>query len=335
MSSSSTPSVSVQRGGAERVVDVVEAGERELDAGAVEVERGASGCRAARRSWRSRSASGRSWPQFGQLVVAEVGEVDGAVGVGVAAAAAVLGVAGVLELGQREAVVVDAEVHRLRRVAAEVGDQRVVGVEHEAVRAGGRSRPSGRRSSPARRSGRAGRGTGCRAASRAAATCSATWPSQNSSTSNSPKSPVEPRPPVRAASASARRSRPPCSPRRGCGRAARRCARGSRRPSPRSSSCRWWRRSRRCRGPGGDDELADGVRLDAGEDLAGQARAAAAARRCARACRPPSRRPPLRRGGSRRRHHPQRARQDLHGQRQVADRVAVGVGRERAVGARR
>ena len=48
-----------------------------------------------------------------------------------------------------------------------------------------------------------------------------------------------------AAAAGARparsRSRPPCSPRRGCGRAARRCARGCSRPSPRSSSCRWWR----------------------------------------------------------------------------------------------
>ena len=66
--------------------------------------------------------------------MAEVGEVDGGVGVGVAAAAAVLGVARVLELGQREAVVVDAEVDGLGRVAAEVGDERVVGVEHEARR---------------------------------------------------------------------------------------------------------------------------------------------------------------------------------------------------------
>jgi hypothetical protein len=52
-----------------------------------------------------------------------------------AAAAAVLGVGGVLELGERERVVVHAEVQR-RCVAAEVGDQRIVGVEHERRAAG-------------------------------------------------------------------------------------------------------------------------------------------------------------------------------------------------------
>ena len=113
----------------------------------------------------------------GAGVVPEVGEVDRAVGVRVPAAAAVLGVAGVLERGEGERVVVDAEVHdagrdlglrppraarcpaasrglaaargrgiaaarrraprsrapRRRRLVhpAEVGDQRVVGVEHE------------------------------------------------------------------------------------------------------------------------------------------------------------------------------------------------------------
>ena len=66
-------------------------------------------------------------------IAAEVGEVGGLVGVGVAAAAAVLGVGRVLELGERERVVLDAEVERVA-VAAEVGDQRVVGVEHERGR---------------------------------------------------------------------------------------------------------------------------------------------------------------------------------------------------------
>ena len=47
------------------------------------------------------------------------------------AAAAVLGVGGVLELGEGERVVVDAEVAAPRWLAAEVGDQRVVGVQHE------------------------------------------------------------------------------------------------------------------------------------------------------------------------------------------------------------
>ena len=56
--------------------------------------------------------------------------------VGVAAAAAVLGVERVLELGQRLRGVLDPEVDdalaaALVRVAAEVGDQRVVGVEDE------------------------------------------------------------------------------------------------------------------------------------------------------------------------------------------------------------
>ena len=70
------------------------------------------------------------------------------VGVGMAAAAAVLGVEGVLQLGQRLGGVLDAEVEdALARlavlVAAEVGDRRVVGVEGEA----GAARPVRRRSS--------------------------------------------------------------------------------------------------------------------------------------------------------------------------------------------
>ena len=111
------------------------------------------------------------------------------------------------------------------------------------------------------------------------------------------------------------------------------CARGSRRPSPRSSSCRWWPRSRRCRGQ---------PRRRAGRSRAARCASApcraATCRRRGRRCgrgRPPWRRtawPPSR---ITRRHHPQRAGQHPHGDRQVADRVAVGVERERAVGAER
>ena len=51
-----------------------------------------------------------------------------------------------LELGERERVVLDAEVERLG-AAAEVGDERVVGVQHEraALRVRAR-RPSAQRS---------------------------------------------------------------------------------------------------------------------------------------------------------------------------------------------
>ncbi len=76
-------------------------------------------------------------------------------------------------------------------LAAEVGDQRVVGVEHELrVAAGEHALPSARRSSRARRSGRAGRGTGCRAGSRAGAARAASGASHSSSTSNRPSSPA-------------------------------------------------------------------------------------------------------------------------------------------------
>ncbi len=61
--------------------------------------------------------------------------------------------------------------------------------------------PSCRRSPRARRSGRAGRGTGCRAGSRAGASSAATEASHSSSTSNSPSSPAM-RPRARAASSS-------------------------------------------------------------------------------------------------------------------------------------
>ena len=114
-----------------------------------------------------------------------------------AAAAAVLGVEGVLQLRQRLRVVLDAEVddplaRALVGVAAEVGDQRVVGVEDEArcARPGPRpSSPTRRPAPPSRRSGRAGRGRGCRARSVAGSSCSTTRGSQASSTSNRPSWP--------------------------------------------------------------------------------------------------------------------------------------------------
>ena len=65
------------------------------------------------------------------------------VGVGMPAAAAVLGVEGVLQLRQRLRGVLDPEVDDARAraligVAAEVGDQRIVGVEDEGAAAGSR-----------------------------------------------------------------------------------------------------------------------------------------------------------------------------------------------------
>jgi len=70
--------------------------------------------------------------------VAEVADESARVGVGVAAAATVLGVMGVLELGQCDRRILDSEIGDPGAalqlgVAAEVGDQRVVGVENEVA----------------------------------------------------------------------------------------------------------------------------------------------------------------------------------------------------------
>jgi hypothetical protein len=124
-----------QCSGAERVVDVVEAGEGEGDlglaGGGVQPEaRRAHPFEADVRGHHARV--GPPLAAVGAVVVPEVGEVRGVVGVGVPAAAAMLGVGGVLELGQGEAVVVDAEVERLL-VPAQVRHQRVVGVEDEML----------------------------------------------------------------------------------------------------------------------------------------------------------------------------------------------------------
>jgi hypothetical protein len=61
--------------------------------------------------------------------VAEVPEIDGVEDVESAAVAAVLGVCRVGHAGQRQGVVIDAEVDGARALAAEVGDERVVGVQ--------------------------------------------------------------------------------------------------------------------------------------------------------------------------------------------------------------
>ena len=130
-------------------------------------------------------------------VVAEVADEGALVRVGSAAAAAVLGVVRVLELGQRLARVLDPEVGDARAatevaVAPEVGDQRVVGVEGELAARRPASRPAPptrRRGARARRSGRAGRGRGCRARAGGGGAAAATRGSQASSSSNRPSSP--------------------------------------------------------------------------------------------------------------------------------------------------
>jgi len=71
-------------------------------------------------------------PAVVAVVVAEVAHVDLVVGVGRPAVAAVLGVGGVREPGESLRVVVESVVEDgVPALAAEVGDQRVVGVEHE------------------------------------------------------------------------------------------------------------------------------------------------------------------------------------------------------------
>ena len=69
--------------------------------------------------------------------MAEVADEGALVGVGMAAAAAVLGVEGVLQLGQGLRGIVDAEVDDALAglavlAAAEIGNRRVIGVEREA-----------------------------------------------------------------------------------------------------------------------------------------------------------------------------------------------------------
>ena len=188
-------------------------------------------------------------------------------------------------------------------------------------------RPSARRSSRARRSGRAGRGRGCRAAARAGAAARRAPSSQNSSTSNSPRSPSLGASSVAAIAAGHVRARAVVDER------ARRCPRGSpaaiaavvvlpfvaeitaqplRKAAPRARSI--------------------GARVEAQQHLAGKARAAAS--RAAATRRRPSARAPAAsrvRSALMRAAAPGRAAGTTRiVGRQLGDRVAVGVDRERA-----
>ncbi len=168
ISSSVEPSAAGERGGGERVVDVVEAGKRELDPpralGGDEVEGGPLEPGELDRP--SRHLERRPGVAAGgAAVVAEVPDVGGRVLVRRAAPDAVLRVGGVLERRSRDPGVVEA-VHGgqavLRRERSEL---RVVAVDDER---GGRRRArrppraSAARRARARRSGRAGRERDCR-----------------------------------------------------------------------------------------------------------------------------------------------------------------------------
>ena len=140
------------------------------------------------------------------------------------------------------------------RVAAEVGDQRVVGVEHQRARAGQLAhdlRPAvGDRLELA---------VAVELVAEQVAEQQRPRPqlrarprsSQNSSTSNRPSSPSIP--PRRGAPVEQRRGDAAGHVRAGAVVDERRCprARGSWRPSPRWSSCRWWPRSPRSPAAGG------------------------------------------------------------------------------------
>ncbi len=129
-----------QRRRAERVVDVVEAGEGEGDGGVARLgaddaqdERGVARAVQAHvigadvRAWALATAAGAA-------VASEVAEVDGVVRVRVPTSAAVLRVGRMLHLRQGHRVVLDAEVGDVRALAPEVGDERVVRVQHEPRR---------------------------------------------------------------------------------------------------------------------------------------------------------------------------------------------------------
>ena len=163
------PELQRERRRGDRVVDVVETGEGE-GSGALAL-RGRDSKRAARMPSARRPGRhlrlGARAAAVRAAVAAQMAEIDGVVDVRVPAVAAVLRVGGVLEGGEGLGIVVEAEVDDAVAAAAEVGDQRVVGVQDEPGVAGGpprrRGRPSRRRGARARRSGRAGRGRGSRA----------------------------------------------------------------------------------------------------------------------------------------------------------------------------
>ena len=229
----------------ERVVDVVEAGEGELQlqlalrgadaqrgprhAAQLDLGGGDVGRRAVRLAARA-------------LVVAEVTDERPLVGVGGAAAAAVLRVVGVLEPGEGLARVLDAEVGDARSpaqlpVAAEVGDQRVVRAEREPDPAGG-----------AELLDQHGPLVGQALQLAVAVELVAEEVGEHQQTGPQLRGHagqpglVDLEQPLAAASGRAARSRPPsaCSTRPGCGPARARPPSGSRRSSRPSSSCRWW-----------------------------------------------------------------------------------------------
>ena len=122
--------------------------------------------------------------------------------------------------------------------------RRVVGAGTSIVSAGSAATTpaSARPPAPARRSGRAGRGTGCRARSARGRSAARHRCSADSSTSNRPScASADRRPGAREATPDSRLAPAPLRHRLAL------AARARRRPSRRWSSCRWWPRPACCR----------------------------------------------------------------------------------------
>ncbi len=280
MLSSGTSSARRQRGRGERVVDVVEAGQRERDLGL-------AGGRAQREAGRAHAFQAhvagcdrRRRPRLAAaraVVVAEVAEVDRVEHVRRAAAAAVLGVGRVGHPGQRQRVVLDPEVQRARVLAAEVRDQRVVGVQHEprAARAQHLLPALGDRLELAVAVELVAEQVAEQDRARVQLRGERGQPQLVDL--EQPELAVDRRRPDARRRAASWRSRRPCSRPPGCARARPRRARRCRRPSRRSSSCRWSPRSStlpRCRRA---PSAPIASRREAHQHLARRARRAAAA----------------------------------------------------------
>ena len=192
-----------------------------------------------------------------------------------------------------------------------------------------RAPPTGRRAAPARRSGPAGRGTGCRGRTSAARAAAATAGSQASSTSKRPISPGRRPASISAVAmpqcmfdpAALRTTGPPApledaGDHRGGGRLP---VRGGEEGAARLEAAA---------------EVTDRVLVEPQQHPAGQGRPAAAAEAAAHRPHEPGQRQLQRAasGGFRRHDHAQRSLVHRHLERQLGDRVAVGVHRERAVG---
>ena len=278
-----------ERRGAHRVVDVVEARQRELDPARAlrhdEVEgRPVEPCELDRPrrhlERRPRVAAVRA------AVVAEVPDVRGRVVVRRSAADAVLRVGGVLEGRPGDSRVVEA-VHRrqavLGRERSRAAGRRRSRRAWRPRRARRRRRATARRRARARRSGRAGRGRGCRGRPPAGGRA-------GSPPAGPPRRPRGDRARRRRRRGGSRRRPRRGSRRSGCAPAGT-AAGGSRPPSPRSSSCRSSPRRRR--------------RRPAAGPRAGRSRPDRASRG---ACPAPSCRRPFRRGATaRRRRAPRRS----------------------------